>query len=116
MTYNKSEIMKTAWEFVKSMNVSLSYALKASWERAKQEAKERHVKERKDNVFYSCRINRTTRECMVLIDGNTYHFRKELRENGFDWLDEKKIWKKIFNDQKSAEKFLYKFNCTKSWR
>ena len=40
MTYNKSEIMKRAWNAVKSMGMTLSDALKASWKKAKQEVKE----------------------------------------------------------------------------
>lgn len=35
MKYNKSEIMKRAWNLVKTANVSISVALKAAWATAK---------------------------------------------------------------------------------
>ena len=113
MAYNKSEIMKRAWNAVKSMGMTLSDALKASWKKAKQEVKEKHISERKDDVFYRCKVNKITSEYMVILEGKTYNHREELRKNGFEWVSEMKIWKKIFKNRKSAEKFLYAFNCTR---
>ena len=64
MTYNKSEIMKRAWSAVK-MGMTLSDALKASWKKAKQEVKEKHISERKDDVFYRCKVNKITSDDLI---------------------------------------------------
>ena len=46
MKYNKSEIMKKAWELKKSLRITMSEALKKSWEAAKKNALKRIVNKR----------------------------------------------------------------------
>lgn len=45
MKYNKSEIMKAAWNLVKTAGMTISAALKAAWASAKSPLKQLHMKE-----------------------------------------------------------------------
>lgn len=45
MKYNLSKIMKTAWNLVKTLGMSMSAALKNAWASAKSPLKQLHMKE-----------------------------------------------------------------------
>ena len=45
MKYNRSEIMKSAWAYVKSFQMSISAALKYAWAIVKGSLKELHIKD-----------------------------------------------------------------------
>ena len=68
MKYNKSEIMKAAWNLVKTAGMTISDALKRAWASAKASVKQLHMKEWFANkVANEIRTNLHTTEIFAVI-------------------------------------------------
>lgn len=114
MKYNKSEIMKAAWNLFKTSQkwvkkLSFSVCLSRAWAAAKKAiVVARTLADRCtkiiDGVELSLQhaISLSGREGWV-VTGNTFPVRKEIRRAGFVWDAENKYW--YTTDRKIAEHF-----------
>lgn len=114
MKYNKSEIMKAAWNLFNqfkncTMKLSFSVCLHRAWEAAKAAI----VTAKKVASSYTRAIN-GVELCIKasvslsgihgwVVSGSTYAARKELKRAGFSWDAANKYW--YTTDRKVAEYF-----------
>jgi hypothetical protein len=113
MRYDKSRVMKRAWEVKKKLypNKTFSEALKWAWEYEKEEYKYQRRIHFKRRVYAEVKVHKKDGRARVVIDGDTYKVKEELKAEGFKWNPEKYAWIKIFKNINKARTFLYFFNC-----
>jgi len=88
MKYNKSEIMKTAWELFRKYEAStLSSSLKRAWAIAKEKNFEESCKELKivEAVVRHCKVIITISKDGANISGSTFNCKQELKKFGCRW-------------------------------
>lgn len=114
MKYNKSEIMKAAWNLYKQAQkwvskLSFSVCLHRAWESAKNaiasaQKLAKGCTKMVNGVELSIHhaFSLSGREGWV-ITGNTFYARKEIKRAGFTWDAEAKYW--YTTDRKVAEYF-----------
>lgn len=115
MKYNKSEIMKNAWNLFKMFQkwadpLSFSECLRRAWDNAKRtlEATKKLMSNGCMKVINGVRLGlrRTVAADYAMgwiVTGKTYAAHKELKAAGFRWDPESKNW--FTTDRKVAEYF-----------
>nr|DAR03199.1 MAG TPA: hypothetical protein [Caudoviricetes sp.] len=116
MKYNKSEIMKSAWNLFKMFQkwadpLSFSECLRRAWDNAKRtlEATKKLMSNDCMKVINGVRLGlrRTVAADYTMgwiVTGKTYAARKELKAAGFRWDPESRNW--FTTDRKVAEYFF----------
>lgn len=116
MKYNKSEIMKAAWNLynkfkngLEKFKLSFSVCLHRAWEAAKlaiaNAEKLANGYTRTIDGVELC-VNTALSLSGIrgwVVSGNTYAVRKEIKRAGFSWDPENKYW--YTTDRKVAERF-----------
>ena len=114
MKYNKSEIMKAAWNLFNqskkwTMTLSFSVCLHRAWDAAK--AAIANAKKLANSYTWTINgVELTVNAAMALsgirgwvVSGNTYAVRKEIKRAGFSWDAANKYW--YTTDRTVAERF-----------
>lgn len=97
MKYNRSEIMKNAWKLFRMAQKwvepeTFSWALKRAWAEAKEAIAKHSGKHEVNFGTLMHPISVIVDMDRLIVSGNTFNCRREIKKYGCKWDAERKVW------------------------